>query len=164
MNPNCKKKLTEYEKKLDYSLRKESIYHDILLRKIAKLYKLIRILHRDMEILTAKVKMIPGDEEEAKKLENAQIQNAGNSYNDFLEFYTINKIYFSSDVCKMVEALREGYFDSYWDYTAKNRFGFTDFKLNFKNAVAASEKIQKDVKPLLEKLEADVRSTVMGRK
>jgi hypothetical protein len=107
-----------------------------------------------MNEMTALMKPIIQD---ADKEENDRIENAGKSYNDFLQCYLDNKIFFSKDTCILLDSLREKYFDSYWDYTITHRIGSKDFNFNYEHAKKASETVRTQIPPVLENLEVEFR-------
>ncbi|MDT8411391.1 MAG: hypothetical protein RQ875_02925 [Vicingaceae bacterium] len=153
-------KSDDYKHELNLSFNKASKLHDRRLEKIERLYQNVVRLNSAMQMMTAKWKVVSGDEKKDEEEENKRIEHAGDCYNKFLDFYTENRIFFSEETCIILDKLKTDYFDSFWDYTAKKRFGYTDFKLNWELATKASDKVKKEIPPVLSQLENDFRTLI----
>jgi|SRR5690606_141588 len=153
-------KSDDYKHELNISFNKASKLHDRRLEKIEDLYKCVVKLDSAMQVMTAKWKIVSGDNKKDEEDENNRIQNAGDCYNEFFDFYNANRIFFSEETCTILDKLKTDYYDSFWDYTAKKRFGYTDFKLNWELASKASDKVKKEIPPVLRQLENDFRTLI----
>jgi hypothetical protein len=144
------KDLETFKKDLNFDLTKRERLHQRRLDILGELYKKIVDLDFAMLELTAIFKRVAKDfDEEEKK----RIEKAGNAYNEFLQYYKVNKIYFRYETCKILDNLVAGYFDALWDYTFEKRMGTPDPEL----AKKAYEKMQTEVPKVKEQIESDFR-------
>jgi hypothetical protein len=82
-----------------------------------ELYKKLQELHATMVNWTARLQTViidavKEDEERAKKVNDA-IQDFGN-------YYTNNKLFFSSEFCEFIDELFKNYWEKSWDFNYKN--------------------------------------------
>ena len=154
------KSLEDHRSKLSLVFTKASKLHDRRLEIISELYKKLVLLNQAMQTMTALWKLASEDKKADDAAENERIKNAGDKYSEFYSYYLENKVFFSIEICELLDSLRNGYYDSYWDYTAKQRFGFTDFELNYENAKKASENVQEKIPPILNQLESEFRKMI----
>jgi len=148
------KSLEEHKSQLNLLLLKDSKLHEKRLEVLDSLYKKIVVLDRNMQAMTSELKAILGD---AEKEERQRIDQAGNSYNDFLFFYTENKIYFSEKIVQLLDELRNKNLDSFNDYTFGLRFGISDRKYTADFAKRASDTVRKHIPPILAQIEVEFR-------
>lgn len=154
------KSLESHRAELSIIYAKASRLHDRRLEIIAELYKKLVRLDDVMNIMTALVRFGTSDDKTNEEAESKRIENARKAYNDFQSYYTENKIFFANKTNELLDTLRTDYFESYWDYTAYKLYRVTDFKLNLENAKMASEKVKKQIPPILRKLEAEFRQMI----
>ena len=152
--------IENYKKSLELIYFKASKLHDERLKIISDLYEKIVTLDSAMHNMTQLWKLGSADAELDKKNENARIELASKSYIDFQEFYLKRKIFFKKSTCILIDKINSDYFDSYWDYTYKNRFGGGDFEFNFKLAKKAGEKVKEEIPPVLESIENEFRIVI----
>ena len=139
---------------------KSSKLHDKRLEIISNLYGVIVDLDMAMTSMTSLLKLVSGDKDKDDDDEKERIKNAGECYSKYQDYFSKNRIYFSLKTCELLDKLRVEYWDSFWDYTYKARFGGGDFKFNYGLAKKASEKVQKDIPLVLEQLENDFRKII----
>ncbi len=154
------RRLQEHKAHLDLLLIKASRFHDKRLEIIAELYKRIVDLDMNMNIMTAKVKSVTLDKEIDDKAERERINAAGNTYNDFLDFYSTKRIFFSETTCTLIEDLKSKYFDSLWDYDYVNKWSSLDSTMNIDIAKEVYDKVHKEIPSVLKLLEQDFRSMI----
>lgn len=154
------KLMENHKSELSIVYAKASKLHDRRLEIISELYSKLVELDEEMHIMTALWKQVTGDEKVDEENEQKRVDKAANSYNNFHSFFNQNKIFFSEKTCETIAKLKTDYYDSLWDYTTKKRMGFTDFKLNYENAKNASEKVRKEIPPILKRLEDDFRAMI----
>ena len=58
--------------------------------------------------------------------ETDRIKKAGESYNDFFNYYLDNKIFIPKNTIEKLDTIRSDYFNSYHDYTFGRQYGIKD--------------------------------------
>lgn len=118
--------------------------------------KIVTSFKRMLE-MTSMLQWVEGDPE---KEEEDRIKVTADAGNDFIDFYDVNRIYFSPTTCVLLENLKTIYIESFNDYTMKKRFGIPTTEFNTEKANTVSERIRKEIPPVLEKLEEDFRKLI----
>jgi len=154
------KSLENHRTELNIIFSKASKLHEKRFEIIAELYKKLVLMNNEMRLLTELWKLGTTDEIENDKDERLRIEKAGKSYNSFQIYYTENKIFFTVKICQLIDEIQSKYFDSYWDYTTKERFGITNFDFNYENAKKASVNVNNQIPPILFHLEEEFRQLI----
>jgi len=133
---------------------KNSRLHDKQLQIITELYKRIVVMERAFREMTSLFKKVYSDME---KEEQERVKCAEDSYNEYLIFYTENKIFFSEETSEFLDILRKQIWESNWDYTYKQRMGSDDRKTNWERFENAGKIISEKVPEVLKQLERNFR-------
>jgi hypothetical protein len=153
------KDLKEYESKLNLFINKSNHLHLRRLDILSELYQKLVLLNRKMVEMTRLLKLVsPG--EDAEISEKERIKSAGMAYNDFSDYFDKNKIYFSKDLCVLIQKLQEEFWSSFHDYTFPINFGLPSSEMTYKLVRDAANKIDKDVPKILETIEMEFRKLI----
>lgn len=150
------KEVNRHETQLKIIASRATKFHDKRLEKIEELYKKIIRLQEAMKPMTAKLKFYSADKME-RDLEAFQpMIKARNCWEEFKDFYFENKIFFTIESCKLLDALTKDFLSSYISYHEANTYE----KPNKESAALkheANEIIFKDIPPILDSLEKEFR-------
>jgi len=148
------KLLENHKSELNVLYLKASKLYDKRMLILSELYQKIVTLDRSMNEM---VRFLVEVREDAEKEEQERLQNSGKAHDDFMKYYTENKIFFSTELCGKLYKLRTEYFDSYWEYTFRHRFPTDDFKTIHEKSKKASEILKKQIPPILLEIEGEFR-------
>lgn len=107
--------LERYKSEISIQFNKKSLLHESCLKIIDEMYKKIILLDSAMRELTSPVRYV-GDTSEEK--EQKRTEKAAEAYYDFNNYYYLNKLYFQSSTCDLLDNLRKEYWNANWDYFA----------------------------------------------
>ena len=147
--------LEQFRAELQLANTKDSRLHEKRMLVLESLYQKIVSLNAALKDMTATLKFIHAD---ADQEEDERIKTASQAYDDFLKYYTQNKIFFSLDSCIQLDALRNSYFDSMQKYNA-SEFSISNegFRPDFSKAQLASEIVRKSIPAVMQNIEKDFR-------
>ncbi|MFA0962237.1 hypothetical protein AB9P05_10545 [Roseivirga sp. BDSF3-8] len=147
--------------RLEYEIKYSRLHQDRA-SIVQSLYGKLIHLRISMERMTAPLKY-GSDENEREREENALINNATDRFDDFSVFYEVNKLIFPSDICELIEEIKDTYYDAIFDYMEPVRFqkmGVVDKKDLIeprKKAIEAGKTIREKVPAILGKIEQHFR-------
>jgi hypothetical protein len=95
---------------------KNSKLHDKQGEVIETLYKNLVLLSRSIRRYTAFVKLVPINEEERNQEERQQLTDIEENFAKFSEYFELNRIYFTEEMCKSIEDLSSIYNEKMHDY------------------------------------------------
>jgi hypothetical protein len=149
--------LQTHKAKLDKEHTKFQKLHEKRLEVIMELYKAIVKLDIALQLLTAIVKPIPNGTD-LKEMEQEQMKNASDAYQEFQRFYLDNKIFFNSETCIIIDKLKNTYWEGFWQGTIRQRLPpAPTFQQTIDEARKASETVTEHIPPIKEKLEIEFR-------
>jgi hypothetical protein len=149
--------LQTHKAKLDKEHTKFQKLHEKRLEVIVELYKTIINLDVALQLLTAIVKPIPPNKT-LKEMEQEQMEQAGDAYQEFQRFYLYNKIFFNPEICSILDKLKNTYWAGFWQGTTRQRLPpAPDFNIALMEAKKASETVTENIPPIKEKLEIEFR-------
>jgi hypothetical protein len=146
--------LEKHRSELNLLNAKNSRLHDKQLIIIAELYKRIVVMERYFKEMTAWMKPVISD---IKKEEYERISKAGQSFNDYLSYYSENRIFFSEETTGYLDKLRDHFWETHWDYTFKERTGVDDYKINRENLDNATKLVTEKIPEVLKQLDKAFR-------
>lgn len=150
----------ELDKNIEYhknELEKDSYrnnrLHDTRLQVVEKLYESISILELNLKQLLKGIKVSTGNNETDTNNDLDEIKNASNSYNDFLKYYNIKKIYLTENICIKLDMLCDEAFNCLWEYNTKYTFGKHDPEYVYQNYKTAAERVKSNIPKIKKDLE-----------
>lgn len=152
--------LETYKKSLEELNYKATKLHDKRIEIIPEILRIIVDLDSSMKSMASLWKISTGNEEIDAMDEKRRIDNSLKHFNDYQEYFAKNRIYFPQSTCELLDKLKVEFWDGFWDYTFKYRMGISDTKFNNDLAKKASDKISKDIPPILNQLEIDFRKII----
>lgn len=154
--------LERFKGEIALHLTKQTSLHERHLKIIDKMYKKLVELDSAMRDMTATMKFVFEDfeKEDAKRIERSQ-----NAFNEYVNYFLLNKLYFTEDVCILLEKIATDYRSANWDYFEPQRLStFTGGKPSadgYKEAVriarGASEKVATEIPKTLKLLEIEFK-------
>jgi len=127
---------------------------------IETLYKLLVKSNRALKNLTTVIFGEAGltNVEEIRK---ERLKVLDQTYFELMDYFTLNKIYFTKETCDMIEKLMAIHWDSAWDYTEPERLKAMGAALPPREALEKIRQVEKTIKVeignLLDLLEKDFR-------
>jgi hypothetical protein len=107
-----------------------------------------------MKEMTALLKSVENDFE-VEEME--RIRKSGESFNDFLAYYSNKKIFFSEKTATLLDKLTAGYHGSLWDYTSGIKVNRRESDVAINDAKDVAEKIQNEIPAILKLIITDFR-------
>ena len=148
--------LEKYRSELNLEYLKHSRIHERRLEVISQLYRLLVLMDKSMNQLTALIRVGTGEDWDDRR--QREMEEAINAYNSFLDYFSENRILLSQETCSLIEELKEEYHKSYRLSTFNDRFkSFGDSERAFQMTDEAYDKIRDQVPPLRQKLEDEFR-------
>ena len=147
-------KLEAVKADLNLAAAKNSKLHEKRMLVLESLYQKIVVLNEAMKELTAEVQFIQVDPVEE---ERSRVRAASEAYREFLQYYKINKIFFSSATCAQIETLQNKYFNSLLSYRTHQLATGPDSFFSPEKTLNASETIRRAVPPVLRTIEQSFR-------
>jgi len=149
-------KMEFYRAELNLQNYKSTQTYERQLNVIIDLHKKLSKLNREMQAMTAFIKEVHEDSEQE---EAERIKKAGESYNDFMEFYLDNLIFIPKNTVDKLDSVRNDYFNSYMDYTLGRQFG-TEPKFTYQKFKEASNRVKDKIQPAVNQLVIDFRELI----
>jgi len=150
----------EFKSELEFLSQKANKLHDKRIEKIEEIYSLLTDFYNDMFTLTA-WKVVTGmSKEEVQKQEYDNTQKAGDSGNEFLTFYSKNKLYFNNETCGLIDEIIKLLKDSHSDFSFKYIFGPLSAEFEYERVKKATEQIREKVPEIKSKLERNFRDII----
>ncbi len=149
--------LESFKSDLSLTLAKQSKLYEHRLTVVSDLYQKIINLHQKMSEMTVKMRIVSGTSAEIEADELKRIKDAGDSYNDFLNFYLRNKLYFSPDTCEKIGNIQNEYKGVFHDYTLSRRTGLPLSKSLIEQMSKTSDTVENVIAPILTQIESDFR-------
>jgi len=109
-------RLEEFKASLNLMSSKETVLHNKRFLVIEELNSRLVDLDYAMRTLTFPLKFDPTEESEAQLFDSAN-----NAFQVFNMFFEKNKIYFPIDTCKVLENIRQKFYDALWNYDQPRR-------------------------------------------
>lgn len=98
------------------------------------------------------------DEETVQKEELDRLKRASDLFNDFLNYYNQNKIYFDRESCNLIEEIGRKFWDSHSTFTLLKKMNFVPPRLTYDQTKEAIKKVREEAPPLLAQLENRLRN------
>ena len=158
------KRLEEYKKTLSLLQSKETTLHSKRYEVIETLYNNLVDLDFSMRTLTNPVKFSPPDFE---KYEAELVSKANESFQTYHIFFEKNKIYFSEQTCKLINDIRDAFYQALWDYNQHKIFkahGIDDKKLideAYQNLIKSYKSLKDEIPKLRSELEKEFRKILV---
>jgi len=157
--------LEKYKSDFSLHINRQNKLHDKRLEIIDELYKKLVTLDSAMKEMTSFMKPII---EDAEKEENGRVQRAQTAFAEYNNYFLYHKLYFSKEVCVLLETIRREYFNANWDYFEPKRLAeFTNGKPSpdgyreaMKTAHLAAMRVTNDIPKTLEMLENEFRKLI----
>jgi hypothetical protein len=155
------KEIEKYKSDLNLIVSRQNLLHSKRSELISELYQKLVILHSSMIEMTAILKLgTSKDEEGFKKEELERIDKTALLGNEFFEFYKVHKIYFTEEVCAMIDEIQEKLRRSHSDYSFKHLWGLPPSEMTYDLAKKANEKVKDEVPKLMKNLEIEFRKSI----
>lgn len=155
------KEMESYKSELNLISSRQSLLYSKRSEIIIELYQKLVELHNSMLDMTARIRMVTGKNQETiQKEEFDRINKTGDLGNGFFKFYQINKIYFTTDICKLIEIIQNKLKESHSDYSFKNIWGLPHSEMTHEKAIRANEKVKDEIPKLMENLENEFRKSI----
>ncbi|MBP6810128.1 MAG: hypothetical protein KA138_01300 [Saprospiraceae bacterium] len=100
------------------------------------------------------------DEETVSREELDRINKAANSGEDFLNYYKSNKIYFDSELCKLIEEISAKFTYSHSIIADLKRRNLEPSRLTFERTNQAINLVREEAPPLISQLEERLRAVL----
>lgn len=150
--------LEEHRSTLQLEYLKHSRIHKRRLEVIAKLYELLSHLDKAMRKVTAELRLSTGEDWET--LRESEMRDAIESYNAFVDYFSIHRLFLSQDTCDLIEQLKDEYLEGYRLGTFADRYVTVSPDHLRKMSQEASDKVRKQVPTLKSKLEEEFRQEI----
>jgi|TARA_R110002050_G_scaffold149218_1_gene275596 hypothetical protein len=158
---NFDKEMESYKSDLNLLNSRQSLLHQKRSEMILDLYQKLVSLHNAMLDMTARMRNVTGkDQETIQKEEFERIQKTGELGNDFFNYYQTNKIYFTTNICELIEEIQDGLRQSHSDYSFKYLWGLPHSEMTHDMAIKANEKVKDEIPKLMSKLENEFRKSI----
>lgn len=155
------KEIESYKSGLNLVASRQNLLHSKRSEIISELYQKLVILHSSMLEMTARMRLVTGkDKETIEKEELERINKTSELGNDFFKFYQLNKIYFATDVCRMIDDIQKELKESYSDYSFRHLWGLPPSEMTYEMAKKANDKVKDEIPKLMENLEFEFRKSI----
>ena len=150
----------KYKSEIEFLSQKANKLHDKRIERIENIYTLLTDFFEDMQVL-ASWKIVAGmskEEIETQSFEN--VKKAEKTGNEFLNYYSRNKLYFNSETCDLIDEIITLLKESHANFSFKYIFGTMSAEFEIEQIKEATEKIRKKVPKLKEELEENFRNII----
>lgn len=80
--------------------------------------------------------------------------------NEFFKFYQFNKIYFTPNICALIQEIQDGLKESHTDYSFRHLWGLPPSEMTYEMAKKANDKVKDEIPKLMGKLEYEFRKSI----
>ncbi|WP_298537031.1 hypothetical protein [uncultured Algibacter sp.] len=158
---NFDKEMESYKSDLNLLSSRQSLLHEKRSEIILELYQKLVSLHNSMLDMTARMRNVTGkDQATIQKEELERITKTGELGNDFFNYYQTNKIFFTANICELIEEIQNGLRESHSDYSFKHLWGLPHSEMTHDMAIKANEKVKDEIPKLMSKLENEFRKSI----
>lgn len=157
VNNFLNKRFEDYKSQLSLENTKQGRLHEKRLQVISEFYALLVNLQENTMRMIATIKLV---NEDAQKEEAERIQKTADSFNAASRVYWLNKLYFQSDVCKIVEVLLEKYKHVYYNYSTEQQFSIAITKEEILHKKEIWENTQGEISKILNEIETNFRDSL----
>lgn len=155
------KKMESYKSDLNLMSTRQNLLHSNRSQIILELYQKLVQLHNSMLDMTARMRLVTGkDQETIENEELERISSTGELGNDFFKFYQLNKIYFTLNICGLIQEIQNGLKESHTDYSFRHLWGLPPSEMTYEMAKNANDKVKDEIPKLMEKLEYEFRKSI----
>ncbi|WP_435263814.1 hypothetical protein [Tenacibaculum sp. nBUS_03] len=155
------KEMETYKSDLNLISTRQNLLHSNRSQIILELYQKLVELHNSMLDMTARMRMVTGkDQETIESEELERINKTGELGNNFFKFYQFNKIYFTPNICKLIQEIQDELKESHSEYSFRHLWGLPPSEMTYGMAKKANDKVKDEVPKLMNKLEYEFRKSI----
>ena len=155
------KEMETYKASLNLISTRQNLLHSNRSQMIVELYQKLVQLHNSMLDMTALMRLITGkDQKTIQTEERDRISKTGDLGNDFFRFYQFNKIYFTSNICELIQQIQDDLKESHSEYSFRYLWGLPHSDMTYEMAKKANAKVKDEIPKLMEKLENEFRKSI----
>ncbi|WP_417372143.1 hypothetical protein [Gelidibacter japonicus] len=155
------KEMETYKADLNLISTRQNLLHSNRSQIILELYQKLVELHNSMLDMTARMRLVTGKDQETIETEELErINKTGELGNNFFKFYQFNKIYFTSNICELIQEIQDGLKESHSEYSFRHLWGLPPSEMTYEMAKKANDKVKDEIPKLMEKLEYEFRKSI----
>ena len=154
---NLTKEVEKYKSELSILSNRKFKLDETRALVIAELYKNISIFYQDLMDLTSLFKQ-GIDAEDIEKKDQEKMMKTANSGNDFYNYYSSSKIYFTGETCNVIQKFIEETKKAFYDYIFPMRFPGSTSPSILGKRNSASKKVRDEIPKLLKAIEEEFRA------
>ena len=155
--------LEKFKSELEFLNVKQSRLHEKRVGAIQKLYEYLTEFHIDLDTLIRWKNVTGMSDEQIKQQRIDEANKTFESGSKFSKYYLMNKLYFSEDVCQLIDEIIKTMRGCQYDLTIEYQWMNISPDLKIKSFEQARDKLDNDVPELKNKIELQFRE-ILGVK
>jgi hypothetical protein len=149
--------LQSHKAELDLINVKQSRLHDKRIETIQELYEKLTEFYLDLDTLIRWKNVTGLTEEQIKQQQFEEANKTFESGNKFTRYYTMNKLYFSVEMCEKIDEIIKEMRSCQYDLTIQYQWMNLSAEMTMDSFKKAREKLEKEVPKLKQQIENEFR-------